>query len=155
MSGTASIVQSLKKAYDKGEDVDLGIYEDVHAVAGVLKLFLRELPEPLIPFSHYSAFLSAQRLNTEFETWKKAIAPLLHSLPTANRSVLSFLMPFLAKIAMHSSLNLMTHQNLAIVFGPNIMRSEIETIESVISETPFCNSLICAMILHYKDLETL
>lgn len=63
LSATVKHINLLKKSFDKGEDVDLSIVEDPHVIAGVLKLFLRDLPEPLIPFDQYTNFLGIQGLS--------------------------------------------------------------------------------------------
>lgn len=44
---------------DEKLDLDDGRWEDVHVITGALKLFFRELPEPLFPFSHFRQFISA------------------------------------------------------------------------------------------------
>lgn len=59
LSGGAATVQQLRKDFDKGEDVSLNTIEDPHIVAGLLKLFLRELPEPVFPFDHYHELIEA------------------------------------------------------------------------------------------------
>ena len=46
-------------AADERLDLEDGHGEDVHVITGALKLFFRELPEPLFPFSHFRQFLAA------------------------------------------------------------------------------------------------
>lgn len=51
------------------EELDLedGQWEDVHVITGALKLFFRELPEPLFPYSHFNGFITAISKQTEFK----------------------------------------------------------------------------------------
>lgn len=50
---------SAPLAADERLDLDDGRWEDVHVITGALKLFFRELPEPLFPFSHFRQFIAA------------------------------------------------------------------------------------------------
>jgi hypothetical protein len=63
-----------------------------------MKLYLRELPEPLIPFAHYSAFLAVQREAQGLAEWKARISERTLALPAANRRVLRYLFSFLNKV---------------------------------------------------------
>ncbi|XP_038821564.1 rho GTPase-activating protein 24-like [Salvelinus namaycush] len=55
--GQATLVKELQDAFDAGEKPSFDSSTDVHTVASLLKLYLRELPEPLVPFSRYQDFL--------------------------------------------------------------------------------------------------
>uniref|UniRef100_A0A8C5U9F1 Rho GTPase activating protein 27 n=1 Tax=Malurus cyaneus samueli TaxID=2593467 RepID=A0A8C5U9F1_9PASS len=61
VSGNLATIQKLryKVEHDEQLDLDDGRWEDIHVVTGALKLFLRELPEPLVPFSHFDKFIAA------------------------------------------------------------------------------------------------
>lgn len=52
-SGNVALIERWKSAYDRGDKVDLTLEEDPHIVAGILRAFLRELPEPLVGYSNY------------------------------------------------------------------------------------------------------
>ncbi len=62
VSATVKQINLLKKSFDKGEDVDFNLIDDPHVISCVLKQYLRDLPEPLIPFNQYSNFLGIQGL---------------------------------------------------------------------------------------------
>jgi hypothetical protein len=66
LSGNAVRVREIKTQFDRGQDVDLSKETDPHVVAGLIKLFLRELPEPLFPFDFYTPLMEA------WGTWKKS-----------------------------------------------------------------------------------
>uniref|UniRef100_A0A8C0BIX7 Rho GTPase activating protein 27 n=1 Tax=Buteo japonicus TaxID=224669 RepID=A0A8C0BIX7_9AVES len=61
VSGNLATIQKLryKVEHDEHLDLDDGRWEDIHVVTGALKLFFRELPEPLVPFSHFDKFIAA------------------------------------------------------------------------------------------------
>lgn len=65
-----------------------------HVVAGVLKMFFRELPEPLIPFKMYEPLVNAFRANQFSEIFR-----LVDSFDHTARNVLVYLMKFLGTIA--------------------------------------------------------
>ena len=59
LPGQASRIQTLKELYDAGSQEDFLQNEDVHTVASLLKLYLKELPEPVVPFVLYSSYTEA------------------------------------------------------------------------------------------------
>ena len=61
LPGQASRIHSLKETYDCGSQQDFSPSEDVHTVASLLKLYLRELPEPVVPHVYYESFKNATR----------------------------------------------------------------------------------------------
>ena len=59
LPGQASRILALKELYDSGSQEDFSSTEDVHTVASLLKLYLRELPEPVVPFTLYESYKEA------------------------------------------------------------------------------------------------
>lgn len=59
LPGQASRIQALKELYDSGSQEDFSNTEDVHTVASLLKLYLRELPQPMVPFVFYDSYKQA------------------------------------------------------------------------------------------------
>lgn len=59
LPGQASQIQALRDLYDSGSQQDFRESEDVHTVASLLKLYLRELPEPVIPYVYYESYRQA------------------------------------------------------------------------------------------------
>uniref|UniRef100_A0A3Q2YFD3 Rho GTPase activating protein 22 n=1 Tax=Hippocampus comes TaxID=109280 RepID=A0A3Q2YFD3_HIPCM len=117
--GQTSHVRELQDAFDRGESLLFDSSTDVHTVASLLKLYLRELPEPVIPFTKYAQFLScALLLNKDRE--------MVKSLPKVNHNLLEYICRFLDEVQSHSDANKMNVQNLATVFGPNVLRPRVE-----------------------------
>uniref|UniRef100_A0A8B9GCN9 Rho-GAP domain-containing protein n=1 Tax=Amazona collaria TaxID=241587 RepID=A0A8B9GCN9_9PSIT len=123
-------VQQLREEFDRGLDVFLDERQSVHDVAALLKEFLRDMPDPLIPRELYSAFLTMAG-----PAQLGALQLLLFLLPPAHSDTLLRLLRFLAEVARHAQGsrrpdgreipgNKMTVSNLATIFGPNILRKE-------------------------------
>ncbi|XP_019720163.1 rho GTPase-activating protein 22 isoform X2 [Hippocampus comes] len=124
--GQTSHVRELQDAFDRGESL-LFDSTDVHTVASLLKLYLRELPEPVIPFTKYAQFLScALLLNKDREMGIIALGKQVKSLPKVNHNLLEYICRFLDEVQSHSDANKMNVQNLATVFGPNVLRPRVE-----------------------------
>ena len=128
ISGAMGNIRVLRAQYDAGEG---SLPEDtpVHDVAGLLKLWFRELVEPLLTFDRYSKFLAVDCNNATARV--EAFSTLLGELPTPNRNVLRVLFAFLRDVAKFSSVNLMTKENLAIVFGPTLLRARVDSLDGV------------------------
>ncbi|XP_043420516.1 rho GTPase-activating protein 9 isoform X2 [Prionailurus bengalensis] len=107
-------------------DLDSAEWDDIHVVTGALKLFLRELPQPLVSPQLLPHFRAALALS-ESEQRLSQIRELIGSMPTPNRDTLRYLLEHLCRVIAHSDKNRMTPHNLGIVFGPTLFRPEQET----------------------------
>jgi len=136
----------LRGKVDKGAYYDLRDY-DCNTLASVLKLYFRELPEPLIPVNMYKNFLATQQLSDENER-VNTIKDLVSQLPNANKALLIRLIVFLALIASKNDINKMTATNLAVVFAPNLFRDGTNDNYAIINDTPFINNIVTSMITH-------
>ncbi|MXQ87274.1 hypothetical protein E5288_WYG007676 [Bos mutus] len=127
ISGNLATIQKLRYKVDHDERLDLedGHWEDVHVITGALKLFFRELPEPLFPFSHFRQFLAAIKLQDP-ATRFRCVRDLVRSLPAPNHDTLRVLFQHLCRVIEHGERNRMSVQNVAIVFGPTLLRPETE-----------------------------
>ena len=116
----------MRRRYDEGERPDLAKeFLDVHTAASLLKLYFRELPEPVIPFEHFESFLN---LATSFKSHSnedktlKSLQSLVRQIPEENYKLLDYLTAFLHEISKHQHINKMTEKNIALIFGTNILR---------------------------------
>ncbi|KRX77531.1 Rho GTPase-activating protein 44, partial [Trichinella sp. T6] len=120
ISGNALKIRRLKASFDAGE-IELSEFEhDPHSIAGVLKQYLRELPDPLLCTAYYGDWMKAvgkENLVDRLESVKR----VLESLPEANYNNIYYLMTFLSRVAQNQHVTKMSAQNLAIVFGPNVL----------------------------------
>ncbi|XP_039351605.1 rho GTPase-activating protein 15 isoform X2 [Mauremys reevesii] len=128
VSGNLATIQKLRFVVNQEEKLNLddSQWEDIHVVTGALKMFFRELPEPLFPYCFFEQFLEAIK-NPDSNTQVKSIRRLVQKLPRPNRDTMKILFEHLKKIAAKESVNLMTTQSLGIVFGPTLLRPEKET----------------------------
>ncbi|XP_030835770.1 protein FAM13A isoform X2 [Strongylocentrotus purpuratus] len=123
INGSSKIVEKLRMQYDRHGNANLEEAGDVMAVASLLKLFFRELPDPVVIGQLHPQFLTVQE---EFQYNKeeslKQLKNLLQQLPEENFLVLRYLCSFLIKVIHHEDTNKMNSMALAIVFGPNLFR---------------------------------
>ncbi|XP_034621591.1 rho GTPase-activating protein 18 isoform X6 [Trachemys scripta elegans] len=90
-----------------------------HDAASLLKLFIRELPQPLLTVEYLKAFQDVQNLPTK-KHQLQALNLLVLLLPEANRDTLKILLEFLQRVIDHRDKNKMTLNNVAMVMAPNL-----------------------------------
>ncbi|XP_041079851.1 rho GTPase-activating protein 24-like [Polyodon spathula] len=153
LPGQATLVKELRDAFDAGEKPSFDSSTDVHTVASLLKLYLRELPEPLVPFSKYEDFLlCAKLLAGGKEQGLVELKTLLQHLPNANFCLLHYICRLLDEVQFYSHINKMSAPNLATVFGPNILRPKAENPETMIGGTALVQQLMSVLISEHKML---
>uniref|UniRef100_A0AAY4AZ63 Breakpoint cluster region protein n=1 Tax=Denticeps clupeoides TaxID=299321 RepID=A0AAY4AZ63_9TELE len=120
VSGVATDIQTLKAAFDaNNKDVSVIMSEmDVNAIAGTLKLYFRELPEPLFTDELYPNFTGGIALSDSVAK-ESCMLNLLLSLPEPNLLTFLFLLDHLKRVAENEMSNKMSFHNLATVFGPH------------------------------------
>ncbi|XP_061612837.1 rho GTPase-activating protein 17a isoform X5 [Phyllopteryx taeniolatus] len=121
----ASKLKKLKAALDCSTSQLEEFYSDPHAVAGALKSYLRELPEPLMTHQLYDEWTQACSLSDP-DKRLQALWIVCDKLPKNNKTNLRYLVKFLAKLAQDSEVNKMTPSNIAIVLGPNLLWAKTE-----------------------------
>lgn len=131
-------------------DLDSTEWDDIHVVTGALKLFLRELPQPLVPpllLPHFRAALAL----SESEQCLSQIQELIGSMPKPNRDTLRYLLEHLCRVIAHSDKNRMTPHNLGIVFGPTLFRPEQETSDPA-AHALYPGQLVQLMLTNFTSL---
>ncbi|XP_071668055.1 rho GTPase-activating protein 22 isoform X2 [Patagioenas fasciata] len=147
MPGQANLVKDLQDSFDCGEKPLFDSNTDVHTVASLLKLYLRELPEPVIPFAKYEDFLSCGQLLSKDEgEGTQELVRQVKNLPQANYNLLKYICKFLDEVQAHSNINKMSVQNLATVFGPNILRPKMEDPVTMMEGTSLVQHLMTVLI---------
>ncbi|XP_068071549.1 rho GTPase-activating protein 17b isoform X8 [Danio rerio] len=121
----ASKLKKLKAALDCSTSQLEEFYSDPHAVAGALKSYLRELPEPLMSYQLYEEWIQASNISDP-DKRLQALWVVCDMLPKANKTNFRYLVKFLAKLALESDVNKMTASNIAIVLGPNLLWAKTE-----------------------------
>ncbi|KAK6442354.1 Rho GTPase activating protein [Oleoguttula sp. CCFEE 5521] len=121
LSGSNTVIKALRERFNSEGDVDLvsdGTYYDIHAVASLLKLYLRELPASILTRELHMDFLSCLEMGPREKVVQLNI--LVHRLPTANRALLETLAEFLLSIVSNADVNKMNVRNVGIVFAPTL-----------------------------------
>ncbi|KAF0294370.1 Rho GTPase-activating protein 15 [Amphibalanus amphitrite] len=125
-SGNLSQVQRIRCEVDQDNYQVLYDEEDVHVLTGALKLFFRELKEPLIPFAVLPEALRAAGLTAKPDQ-VASFRRMVVALPPPNRDTLATLLAHLNRVTELQEFNRMHAHNLAIVFGPTLMWAEQES----------------------------
>ncbi|XP_071329295.1 rho GTPase-activating protein 44 isoform X5 [Trachinotus anak] len=122
---SASKLKKLKASLDCGV-LDVQEYSsDPHAIAGALKSYLRELPEPLMTTELYDEWIQASNIQ-DMDKRLQALMAACEKLPTDNLNNFRYLIKFLAKLSEYQDANKMTPGNMAIVLGPNLLWTHTE-----------------------------
>ncbi|CAO3679677.1 unnamed protein product [Rhizopus stolonifer] len=145
LSGPTSSIQKYKAAFNEGEHVTFEEEHDINAVTGLLKLYFRELSDPLMTFDYYDYFIEAARI-TDYEERMFRIKSVIHSLPKPNYIVLEYLMRHLGRVASHSEENKMEASNLALIFSIGILRPAQGDLSSIML-SDLLNKTIESLIL--------
>ncbi|XP_073653836.1 rho GTPase-activating protein 44 isoform X3 [Tursiops truncatus] len=122
---SASKLKKLKAALDCCVVDVQECSADPHAIAGALKSYLRELPEPLMTFELYDEWIQASNIQ-EQDTRLQALWNACEKLPKANYNNIRYLIKFLSKLSEYQDVNKMTPSNMAIVLGPNLLWPQAE-----------------------------
>ncbi|XP_031962499.1 SH3 domain-binding protein 1 isoform X1 [Corvus moneduloides] len=126
LAAGASVLKKLKSSLASGSNALEEFYSDPHAVAGALKSYLRELPQPLMTFELYDEWVKVASLK-DIDSRVQSLRDTCSRLPQDSYNNLRYLIKFLAKLAEHQEVNKMTPSNIAIVLGPNLLWSQQST----------------------------
>ncbi|KAH8907882.1 RhoGAP-domain-containing protein [Coniochaeta sp. PMI_546] len=136
LSGSLPHVNKLKAMFDhdsSSPSLDFrnpeNFFHDVNSVAGLLKQFFRDLPDPLLTREHYHSFIEAAK-NEDEVLRRDSLHAIINDLPDPNYATLRALTLHLHRVIENSSVNRMSTQNLAIVFGPTLMGTDSNLADS-------------------------
>lgn len=149
VSGSMDVVQHLQKCYDRGET---NCFESVecgpHEVATLLKLYLRELPESLIPQAVYHDMVAAAN---DPKDPAEAIAQIMGDLPDYHLVPLSAILQLLYRVGRRSDVNKMTFSNLATCLAPTVLAAPEDVAPSkAMNDMPFVIFVIKTLIEQAK-----
>uniref|UniRef100_A0A8B9H3L9 Rho GTPase-activating protein 29 n=1 Tax=Astyanax mexicanus TaxID=7994 RepID=A0A8B9H3L9_ASTMX len=178
VNGAKSRVEKLCQAFENGKDlVELSdLYP--HDISNVLKLYLRQLPEPLILYRYYNEFIGLAKeaqailveeaesarnrpleeepsLSMELNRTVFKIRDLLRQLPLAHYRTLHFLITHLHRVTECAEENKMTASNLGIIFGPTLIKprqTEAEVSLSSLVDYPYQALMVEIFITHLATI---
>ncbi|KAG8429036.1 hypothetical protein GDO86_018461, partial [Hymenochirus boettgeri] len=121
ISGSQTRIKNLQQRLEKGFYDGLFCWDEVHPhdASGLLKLFLRELPTPLLTTQYLPAFTAVQNI-PDLKQRLQALNLLILILPEPNRSTLKALLEFLLKVTSRKEKNLMSLWNVSAILAPNL-----------------------------------
>lgn len=148
--GNNAVVSSLQEQLNRGPgDINLQDerWQDVNVISSLLKSFFRKLPEPLFTDDKYNDFIEANRIEDSRERMK-TLRKLIRDLPGHYYETLKFLVSHLKTIADHSEKNKMEPRNLALVFGPTLVRTSEDNMADMVTHMPDRYKIVETLIQH-------
>lgn len=134
LSGTSTQIQSLKSSFDRDcAAVNLSTDEnagDINNITGLLKLWFRELPDPLFPQSSYQHFMNAAKIEND-RMRVLGLHTIINDLPDAQYATLKHIMCHLDRVQQNQEYNKMNTANLATIFGMTLLGGEQKSISSI------------------------
>ncbi|XP_070251295.1 rho GTPase-activating protein 23 isoform X4 [Myotis yumanensis] len=148
--GNNAVVCSLQEQLNRGpSDINLQDerWQDLNVISSLLKSFFRKLPEPLFTDDKYNDFIEANRIEDSRERLK-TLRKLIRDLPGHYYETLKFLVGHLKTIADHSEKNKMEPRNLALVFGPTLVRTSEDNMADMVTHMPDRYKIVETLIQH-------
>ena len=145
-AGVHSAVQKIRYEIEQGNYTVLETEESLHVLTGALKLFFRELREPLIPWNVVEKLQPIMKLpNTEAKL--ESMKEFLKRMPSTHYDTLFCLLRHMAKVASYKSMNQMSESNLGIVLGPTLMWSPDPTLATNMAQNMVQQGLIVETLI--------
>ncbi|XP_052002411.1 beta-chimaerin-like isoform X2 [Xyrauchen texanus] len=153
VSGFTEHIEDVRLAFDRdGEkaDISANVYTDINIIAGALKLYLRDLPIPVITYDVYYKFIQAAKI-TDPDSRLEAVHDGLLQLPPAHYETLRYLMTHLKRVTVYEKENYMTAENLGIIFGPTLMRPPDQYTLSTLNDMRY-QKIIVQLLIEHEDI---
>ncbi|KAM9350613.1 rho GTPase-activating protein 4a [Symphorus nematophorus] len=147
--GSQVEVNNLRDAFERGEDPLAERRCDLDSVAGVLKLYFRGLENPLFPIDSTSQLLEHAQIKNEAERAAQ-LKTVISSYPEPVIIVMRYLFAFLHHVSQYSDENMMQPYNLAVCFGPSLVRGAND--DDVVTLQPQINALVKDLILQHESI---
>ncbi|XP_030628712.1 SLIT-ROBO Rho GTPase-activating protein 1b [Chanos chanos] len=151
VSGSQVEVNDIKNSFERGNDplTDEENNHDINSVAGVLKLYFRNLENPLFPKEKFNDLLACIRTESLYDR-ALSIRKILMTLPRPTLVIMRYLFAFLNHLSQYSDENMMDPGNLAICFGPTLMPTP-DLLDQVSCQA-HVNEVIKTIIIHHEAI---
>uniref|UniRef100_A0A8C2K710 Rho GTPase activating protein 21b n=1 Tax=Cyprinus carpio TaxID=7962 RepID=A0A8C2K710_CYPCA len=150
--GNNAAISSMQEELDTKGMTDIDIqddkWRDLNVISSLLKSFFRKLPEPLFTNDKYSNFIDANRMEDPVERLK-TLKRLIHELPDHHYETLKFLSAHLKTVSENCEKNKMEPRNLAIVFGPTLVRTSEDNMTHMVTHMPDQYKIVETLIQQY------
>lgn len=152
-SGSHAEINNLKEAFEEGYNPleNLCDAKDTNAIAGILTRYLRELRDPLFPFFLFERIIDCAKTSNTDDFISK-ISELIRKLPVSSYLLLRYLFAFLNYVSDKSDQNMMNAYNLAVIFGPTLLR--VPNSKDQVFYQNYVNEVIKNLIVHYNSVFT-
>lgn len=157
MAGNVDETKLFRDMVNNGEQVDLFKTSNGYVVCDLLKIFVREYPESIIPSSLFASFVELARKSSS--TAQEELQVLFKEVPQYNKFTLKRILMCLSKVVEESAENKMDAPNLATIFGPSFFRpppsamtSDRAAIEKQVADTKYVNELTITLIKHHDTI---
>ncbi|XP_042606996.1 SLIT-ROBO Rho GTPase-activating protein 3-like isoform X2 [Cyprinus carpio] len=148
--GSQTEVNHIRDAFETGEDPLTDSESDIDSVAGVLKLYFRGLDKPLFPEQSFSQLMECVQMENMTEKVAQ-VKTVVSSFPRPVIIVMRYLFAFLHHVSQYSDENMMQPYNLAVCFGPSLLRG-VEMGGDEVTLAPQINDLVKTMIIHHESI---
>ncbi|XP_075941834.1 rho GTPase-activating protein 23 isoform X1 [Anarhichas minor] len=147
--GNNAMVSALQDQLNKGCDINPTEekWQDLNVVSSLLKSFFRKLPEPLFTNDKYNDFIDTNRMDSASDRLK-TMKKLIRDLPDYYYHTLKFLVVHLKTVADSSDKNKMEPRNLALVFGPTLVRTSEDNMKDMVTHMPDRYKIVETLIQH-------
>lgn len=151
VSGSQVEITNFREWFERGEDPlsEVTDASDINSIAGVMKLYLRELREPIFPTIYFEHLINLAQIESKHDM-VMGIRKFLHALPRPVVIVMRYLFAFLNHLSEYADENMMSAYNLAICFGPTLMRTPDD--KDQVQFQNQINALIENMIVFHEDI---
>ncbi|XP_028448411.1 rho GTPase-activating protein 21 [Perca flavescens] len=150
--GNNAAISSMQEELNSKGMTDIDIQEDkwrdLNVISSLLKSFFRKLPEPLFTNEKYADFIEANRTEDSVERLKE-LKRLIQELPDHHFETLKFLCAHLKKVSDNCEKNKMEPRNLAIVFGPTLVRTSEDNMTNMVNHMPDQCKIVENLIQQY------
>jgi len=147
VNASVSGLANFKEEIMNSTNITVSDEWDPCVVAGLIKLLLRELEEPLFLFSSYESLMSASDCK-ELKQKLQKLKSVVDSLPIGNKGLLFKLLNLFSTIDKNQQETKMSAHNLAVVMGPTLIRSSGESFETMMTDSSKVVSVVTSLIVN-------
>ncbi|CAO3636981.1 unnamed protein product [Mucor fragilis] len=150
LSGQTTSIQKYKALFNNSRPdqvVPLDQEHDINVITGLLKLYFRELKNPLLTFEYYDRFIEAARLQ-DYDERMLRLKSIIQVLPVVHYKVLHHLARHLERVKNHSHMNKMEASNLALIFSMGLLRPKHDDVSASIMHNDLSSTLVETIITH-------
>jgi len=151
VGGSTTDIKNIAVAVDAGAAINWEKEPNIHNATGFLKLFLRELPTPLLTYDLFRRVIIVGNEPDDSKVLQVKIKHILAILPESHFLLLHELIALAHKIVLEPS-NAMDAHNIAIILAPNLLWEEgkKDSTDSILANSAAIEKFVKRLIESYK-----